>query len=71
MAHIEPQSVMQLVDVLNDVCHTLASGAGRPVSMEFKDMLAKRILAEFEAGITDPLILKADALSRVPRIENC
>jgi hypothetical protein len=47
MGRFEPQTVMQLVDVLNDVCRALEKSSGKPVSYELKDTLAKRILAAF------------------------
>jgi hypothetical protein len=62
MGYFESQTVM---DVLNSVCRAV-SDTGRPVSAEIKDMLAKRLLASYEAGIVDPEVLKADALAAVP-----
>ena len=59
--------MMQLVDVLNDVCHAVERAAGHPISRELKDLLAKRLLAEYDAGVRDPVVLKADTLSCVPK----
>jgi hypothetical protein len=54
--------MIQLAAVLNDVCHSLEKRAGQPVSRDTKELLANRILAAFDAGITDPEVLRADAL---------
>jgi hypothetical protein len=70
MGYFEPKTVSRLGAVLDEVCRTLENGSGRTVSGDIKDMLAKRILAEYEAGVTDPSVLKADALSCVRRTEN-
>jgi hypothetical protein len=58
---------MQLADVLGDVCRALEAGRGEPVSAEVKDMLAKRIVTSFDAGIADLDKLRADALAEFGR----
>ncbi|MFL5259890.1 MAG: hypothetical protein ACJ8AS_09055 [Hyphomicrobiales bacterium] len=66
MVRFEPQGMIQLAVVLNNVCHSLEKRAGQPVSRDMKELLANRILAAFDAGITDPEVLSADALTCAP-----
>ena len=62
--YFEPSAIRQLADVLEDVCRTVERVNG-PAGPELKDMLGKRILAAFAAGLTDPIVLKSDAISCV------
>src|SRR5690348_13069078 len=39
MGHFQPRTVMQMVDVLNDVCRSLQERTGLPVTEEMKDTL--------------------------------
>jgi hypothetical protein len=61
----ESRTLMQLADVLGDVCRTLEAEKGRPVGAETKDLLARRIMTSFESGMADFEKLRADALAIV------
>jgi hypothetical protein len=68
MGHYEPRTLMQLADVLGDICRALEVEHGAPVSAETKDRLARRIMTSFEAGMADPDKLRADALAVLEQV---
>ncbi len=69
MGTYEPVVVMQLADVLHDVCRNLRERNGQTVSPELTDLLAKRVVALFDSGLTDPEQLKNEVLAGFARSE--
>ncbi len=60
-----------LASVLGEVCKIIQEQSGKPVSPQFKDELADRIISRALDGETDPRRLRAFALGRpMPGEEN-
>jgi hypothetical protein len=51
---------IMLTKILNSICKNLVE-ASQAVGSEMKDQIAKRLLAAYEAGVTDAEVLEADA----------
>jgi hypothetical protein len=63
MAIYQPVVVMQLADVLHEVSRNLRERNGQAMNPEVTDLIAKRIVALFDSGVTDAKQLKSEALA--------
>jgi len=62
MTAYQPVMVTKLANILESVCLTL-NDANQPTTTQLRETIARRLLADHEAGIEDVEILKADALA--------
>ena len=63
----DPQLVDLLVRVLGEACEIIEAGNGKAPSTETRNVLAKAIMEQAEAGVTDAEELKQRALAAIPR----
>jgi hypothetical protein len=62
----DPQFVDLLVRVLGEACEIIEAASGKAPSTETRNMLAKAIMEQAEAGVTDAEELKQRALAAIP-----